>query len=172
MLRQDVPDPEAGFEGHAMNIKATARPAPPTYWANSNGARGLADESRGQRIRLMAAWVLSREQNNEEIIWSRGVQLSRHRGPETPLNCRRRPSPAHGDGQGGQSVRSAAAPWCQWTFRGRPRWPLSFCHSTTFGTHRSVVVSRRPFTPRPKEESDDHDRQLRYSGERRQCCGS
>jgi len=72
MLRQDVPDPEAGFEGrrYQQQSHGTARTTyvlGEFYWRARVGDEAVVTEYRdGDRI-------LSREANGDEIIWSRGI---------------------------------------------------------------------------------------------------
>ena len=74
MLRQDVPDPTHGFEGrrYTLNSAITARTdyvLGEFYWRAKVGDEVSVSEY------IDGPYLLSREQNADEIIWSRGDEL-------------------------------------------------------------------------------------------------
>jgi Domain of unknown function (DUF4178) len=74
MLRQDVGDPEEGFDGRrftprSSGIARTDYVLGEFYWRARVGDEVAVSEW------IDAPYVVSQEQNGEEIIWSRGVQL-------------------------------------------------------------------------------------------------
>jgi hypothetical protein len=74
MLRQDVGDPEDGFDGRRFTLRSTGI-ARTEYVLGEFYWRARAGDEVAVSEWIDAPYVLSREQNGEEIIWSRGVQL-------------------------------------------------------------------------------------------------
>jgi hypothetical protein len=140
MLRQDVPDPEAGFEGRRYEHQntGTARTTyvlGEFYWRARVGDEATVAEYADRR------WVLSREQNSEEIIWSRGVHLNDSEvqaafamaAPIVPAAEMEK-----------SAARVARGRTVKWIFVAAAL-VLIVLQSITFGTHRSVVVFSRTF---------------------------
>jgi hypothetical protein len=74
MLRQDVPDPTQGFEGRRYTERGTGI-ARTTYVLGEFYWRARVGDEVSTADYIDSPWLLSREQNGDEIIWSRGIQL-------------------------------------------------------------------------------------------------
>ena len=74
MLRQDVPDPTQGFEGRRYTQRSTGI-ARTTYVLGEFYWRARVGDEASVAEYIDSPWLLSREQNGDEIIWSRGIQL-------------------------------------------------------------------------------------------------
>jgi len=74
MLRQDVPDPAQGFEGRRYTQRSTGI-ARTTYVLGEFYWRARVSDEVSVAEYIDSPWLLSREQNGGEIIWSRGIQL-------------------------------------------------------------------------------------------------
>src|ERR1700722_15868478 len=140
MLRQDVPDPEAGFEGrrYEQQTTGTARTTyvlGEFYWRARVGDEASVTEYADRR------WVLSREQNTEEIIWSRGVRLN-----DTDVQAAfGMAAPIVPEAELAKSAaRHARGRALKWVFAGA-MLALILLQSITFGANRSVVVFSRMF---------------------------
>jgi hypothetical protein len=140
MLRQDVPDPEAGFEGRRYEHQSTGT-ARTTYvlgefyWRTRVGDEASVTEYADRRS------VLSREQNREEIIWSRGVRLNATEvqaafGMQAPIV-----SPEATEKSEARLARRRAVKW----IFAAAALALIVLQSITFGTYRSVIVLSQTF---------------------------
>ena len=81
MLRQDVGDPEAGFEGRVYTLQ-NALTARTDYVSGEFYWRVKAGDQASVAEYVCGADVLSRERTDDEIIWSRGTHL-----PETAVSA-------------------------------------------------------------------------------------
>jgi hypothetical protein len=140
MLRQDVPDPEQGFEGHryTLNSSSTARTdyvLGEFYWRVKVGDVASVSEY------IDEPYLLSREQNNEEIIWSRGLQLSADT-VRTAFGLSAEIVPSTSVDK--VELRRARYRGVKWVAL-LSLLALVIAHSVTFGTSRSLVVFNQYF---------------------------
>jgi hypothetical protein len=139
-LREDVPDPEAGFGGRRFALDHTGTAHTDNvmgefYWRARVGDEvSVAEYSDGPNL-------LSREQNNEEIIWSRGVRLSdQDLRPAFGLPPVSGALSGAADAPPGQSRRSGVM-----RVGAIAVLALFLAHMIPFGTNRSAVVFTRTF---------------------------
>jgi hypothetical protein len=147
MLRQDVPDPEAGFEGqnYEQQSSGTARTTyvlGEFYWRARVGDEvSVAEYADGR-------WLLSREQNGEEIIWSRGVRLNAEE-VQAAFGMQAEIVPAAEMEQ--TALRQARQGAVKWIFAAA-MLALIVLHSVSFGISRSAVVFSQTFHTTAKDE--------------------
>jgi hypothetical protein len=140
VLRQDVTDPEEGFGGRTFTLRSTGI-ARTEYVLGEFYWRAHAGDEVSVSEYIDAPYLLSREQNGEEIIWSRGVQL-----PAAAIRT------AFGLTADAAPATSADKIWLRRAHtRGVRRIAmvallvLLLAHVITFGTSRSAVLFTQTF---------------------------
>jgi hypothetical protein len=140
ILRQDVPNPEAGFDGRRYEHQSTGK-ASTTYVLGEFYWRARVGDEVSVTEYVDRRWVLSREQNSDEIVWSRGVRLNASEvqfafGMAAPILPTGEMDKSAAHLERGRAVK--------WIFAAAAV-ALIVLQSITFGTNRSAVVFSQTF---------------------------